>query len=182
MNVANRRQVLERLDQGLDDFYVFSHPPEDDGVELHGFLPNPLVAIAPEDHPLAAKERIALAEFARYPFLMREPGSGTRHAIETHMRQFGVKLNVKMTIESNEAIKHAVISGLGVSIVSSHTLTYGGRTGLKELNVSRLPIVNSWHLAHLKGKRMSVIASAFLDYVISEGRTTMMSILSGDRK
>ena len=79
MNVANRRQVLERLDQGLDDFYVFSHPPEDDGVELHGFLPNPLVAIAPEDHPLAAKERIALAEFARYPFLMREPGSGTRH-------------------------------------------------------------------------------------------------------
>ncbi|MFM1896193.1 MAG: hypothetical protein RLZZ385_1267 [Pseudomonadota bacterium] len=180
LKVANRRQILERLESGLDDFYVFSHPPEDDRVVLHEFLPNPLVAIAPEDHPLARKTKVTLQEFAAYPFLMRESGSGTRHAIEAAMHKRGVQLNVKMTIESNEAIKHAVISGLGVSIVSGHTLTYGGRTGLRELNVSHLPIVNSWHLAHLKNKRMSVIGRAFLDYVNSEGRTGMLAILVQD--
>lgn len=178
MNVANRSQILERLERGEDDFYVFSHPPEKDDLALYDFLPNPLVAIAPIGHPMTKKAKVSLAEFAQYPFLMREPGSGTRHAIEEHMKKFGIKLNLKMTIESNEAIRHAVMAGLGVSILSSHTLSYGGHIGLEELSVSRIPIVLKWQLARLRSKRMSIIASTFLDYVNSQGRAKLIRDLS----
>ena len=181
LNVANRSQILERVEKGEDDFYVFSHPPEADDLELFDFLPNPLVAIAPIGHPMTKKAKVSLAEFAQYPFLMREPGSGTRHAIEEHMKKLGIKLNLKMTIESNEAIRHAVMAGLGVSILSSHTLSYGGHVGLQELNVSRLPILLNWKLARLKSKRMSIIASTFLDYVNSQGRAKLLRDLADEQ-
>tara|TARA_R110002167_G_scaffold47967_1_gene141775 strand:+ start:74939 stop:75922 length:984 start_codon:yes stop_codon:yes gene_type:complete len=181
LNVANRSQILERVERGEDDFYVFSHPPESDDLELFDFLPNPLVAIAPIGHPMTKKAKVSLAEFAQFPFLMREPGSGTRHAIEEHMKKFGIKLNLKMTIESNEAIRHAVMAGLGVSILSSHTLSYGGHVGLQELNVSRLPILLNWKLARLKSKRMSIIASTFLDYVNSQGRAKLLRDLADEQ-
>ena len=178
LNVANRGQVLERLERGADDFYVFSHPPEREDIELYDFLPNPLVAIAPIDHPMVKMKKVSLAQFAQYPFLMREPGSGTRFAIEEHMKKHGVKLNLKMTIESNEAIRHAVMAGLGVSILSSHTLAYGGHVGLQEINVSTIPIVLNWQLARLKTKRASVIARTFLEYVNRQGRKKLLHELS----
>jgi len=181
LNVANRSQILERLERGEDDFYVFSHPPENEDLELFEFLPNPLVAIAPIGHPMTKKAKISLTEFAQYPFLMREPGSGTRHAIEEHMKKFGITLNLKMTIESNEAIRHAVMAGLGVSILSSHTLSYGGHVGLQEVNVSRIPIVLNWQLARLKSKRMSIIASTFLDYVNRQGRAKLLRDMSDEQ-
>lgn len=177
LKVANREQIIERMASGLDDFNVFSHPPLDHHIELHEFLPNPLVAIAPCDHPLARRKRITLQEFCRFPFLMRESGSGTRHAIEEHMKQLKTSLNIKMTIESNEAIKQAVISGLGTSILSSHTLAFGGREGLVELNVEHLPIVPNWHLAHLRARQLSVVAATFLDYVNTIGRARLLNAL-----
>ena len=181
LNVANRSQILERVERGEDDFYVFSHPPESDDLELFDFLPNPLVAIAPIGHPMTKKAKVSLAEFAQYPFLMREPGSGTRHAIEEHMKKFGIKLNLKMTIESNEAIRHAVMAGLGVSILSSHTLSYGGHVGLQELNITSLPILLNWQLARLQSKRMSIIASTFLEYVNSQGRGKLLRDLADEQ-
>ena len=176
--VGNRQQIIDRMETGEDDLYVFSHPPDDRTLEAHNFLPNPLVAIAPENHPLAGERAIPLEVFAKEPFLMRENGSGTRHAIEQHMTGCKVSLNVRMTIESNEAIKHAVISGLGVSILSSHTLTFGGRTGLAELDVQQLPITPTWHLVHLKSKSLSVVAQTFLDYVSDTGRDRLLATLN----
>ncbi|WHI51915.1 LysR substrate-binding domain-containing protein [Microbulbifer sp. MLAF003] len=69
-----------------------------------------------------------------------------------------------MTIESNEAIKHAVMSGLGVSILSEHTLAFGGRAGLAMLNVEELPIITHWYLARRKSRPLSPAAIEFLDY------------------
>ncbi len=177
LKVANREQIIDRLLEGKDDFNVFSHPPKDQHIALHEFLPNPLVAIAPQNHPLSRSRQISLKEFARHPFLMREKGSGTRHAIEEFMRKQGITLNIRMTIESNEAIKQAVISGLGTSILSSHTLAFGGREGLGELKVSRLPIQTNWHLAHLKAKRLSVVANTFLEYVNTVGQSRLLKLL-----
>ena len=156
--VGNREQIIERVEEGLDDFYVFSHPPEDEDLNITDFLPNPLVAIAPVGHPLAKRRRLSLADLAAEPFLMREAGSGTRHAIERHLERHGVRLNVRMTIESNEAIKHAVMSGLGISILSEHTLSYGGSAGLEKLSVRQLPIESTWYLVRLRSRRLSLIA------------------------
>lgn len=82
-----------------------------------------------------------------------------------------------MTIESNEAIKQAVISGLGTSILSGHTLAFGGRDNICELNVAQLPIKTNWHLAHLKAKRLSVVANTFINYVNTIGRNRLLKVL-----
>ena len=171
--VGNREQIIQRLHDGLDDLYVFSHPPENEDIVVNDFMPNPLVAIAPLGHPLAKRKRLALTDLAAEPFLMREAGSGTRHAIERHLEKHEVRMNVRMTIESNEAIKHAVMSGLGISILSEHTLTYGGSTGLTRLKVSQLPIESTWYLVRLRNRRLSLIAEAFLDYLSKEGRSSL---------
>lgn len=173
--VGNRQQIIESLHAGEHDFYVFSHPPEDQELALHQFVPNPLVAIAPQDHPLANQGILSLERFAQEPFLMRELGSGTRHAIERHLQKKGIALNVKMTIESNEAIKHSVMSGLGVSILSQHTLSFGGSQGLVALPVSELPINTQWFLARLPNKQLSVVANTFLDYVEQQGRRQLIA-------
>ncbi|MGB1139876.1 MAG: LysR family transcriptional regulator, partial [Halioglobus sp.] len=161
LKVGNRQQTIERLRQGVDDFYVFSHPPKDIDTESIEFLDNPLVAIAHPDHPLSKRKRLALADIAKEPFLIREQGSGTRHALEEFLRERGVELNVKMTIESNEAIKHSVLSNLGVSILSAHTLTYGGISGLVKLPVKELPIMSHWFFVWARHARRTVIASEF---------------------
>ena len=175
--VGNRQQIIDRLASGEDDFYVFSHPPENREIELHEFLPNPLVPIAPQNHPLAGQRNIPLQTFADQPFLIREAGSGTRYAIERHLQRLGIRLNVRMTIESNEAIKHAVMSGLGVSILSSHTLAFGGSSGLAKLDVEQLPIVPKWYLAQLHAKQMSVVARTFINYVDQVGRANLLDAM-----
>lgn len=171
--VGNRQQIIDRMATGEDDFYVFSHPPKNRDLDLHEFLPNPLVAIAKTDHPLAGRDNIPLQTFCEEPFLMREAGSGTRHAIERHFESLEIEPNVRMTIESNEAIKHAVMSGLGVSILSSHTLAFEGSHGLVKLNVTDLPIMTKWYLASLKEKQMSIVARTFMEYVDLHGHESM---------
>lgn len=177
LRVGNRQQTIERLRQGVDDFYVFSHPPKDIDTESIEFLDNPLVAIAHEDHPLAGRKRLTLAHLADEPFLIREQGSGTRHALEEFLRERNAQLNIKMTIESNEAIKHSVMSNLGVSILSAHTLTYGGSAGLVKLPVKELPIMSHWFFVWVKHARRTVIASEFLEYVEQEGQQALQNEL-----
>lgn len=175
--VGNRQQIINRLNDGEDDFYVFSHPPADQELELIEFLPNPLVAIAPQNHPLASQTAIPLEIFAQEPFLMRENGSGTRYAVEQHLGRMNTPLNIRMTIESNEAIKHAVMSGLGVSMLSGHTLTFGGSTGLVQLDVQQLPINTTWYLARQQAKQPSVVARTFLEHIEEVGRERLVSEL-----
>lgn len=177
LKVGNRQQIIERLRSGDDDFCVFSHPPEDIDFERIEFLGNPLVAIAPPEHPLGRKKRVRWSDIAREPFLMREPGSGTRFAIEEFLRKHDRTLNTRMTIESNEAIKHAVMSGLGISILSAHTLVYGGLSGLSRLSVQELPIVTHWYFTWLKSKTPTLIASEFLNYLQTEGRKMLLEEL-----
>lgn len=173
-NVGNRQQIIERMQEGKDDFYVFSHPPADMGIEQIEFLPNPLVAIASSRSSLARKKHLSLQEFLQAGLLMREEGSGTRHAIEEFLQQKGFDLKHKMTIESNEAIKHAVMAGLGVAILSAHTLTFGGKNGLAILDVKHLPIQTHWYFVWLKNRRLSPVANTFLQYVQDEGSENLL--------
>lgn len=173
LKIGNREQTIERLKQGIDDFYVFSHPPSDIETESIEFLRNPLVAIAHEDHPIAKRKNLTLKDLCKEPFLMREEGSGTRHAIEEFLKKHDAKLNVKMTIESNEAIKHSVMSKLGISILSAHTLTYGGQSGLVRLPIKELPINAHWFFVWSKSKRQTLIAAKFLSHIETNGRALL---------
>lgn len=164
--VANRREIVRRLEANTDDLYVFSEPPEEFDIVATPLMDNPLVVIAPAGHPLAGRRRIPWSALANERYLSREPGSGTRQAIERHFARVGGAPVPVMTIESNEAIKEAVGAGLGISIVSRHTLTHTAPGNLVELDVAGFPIPNSWYLVHWRGKNISPVAEAFRRFAL----------------
>lgn len=171
LKVTNRERVLQRMANNEDDLYVLGQPPEHIDVELEPFLENPLVVLAARSHPLANEKNIPLARLAEEPFLMREAGSGTRLATERFFGEHGQELKVRMELGSNEAIKQAVAGGLGIAVLSAHTLALE-RHGdeLVYLDVEGFPIRRHWYVGHLKDKQPSVVALAFLDFLREESK------------
>jgi len=170
LKVTNRERMLERITENLDDLYIMGQPPN--GVELHSepFLSNPLVALSSRDHPLAGKRRISLKRFLEEPFILREPGSGTRIAMERLLDEHNLKPRIRMELGSNEAIKQAIVGGLGVSVLSKHTLALEGHMSeLAILEVDGFPIMRQWHVAYVKDRRLSIIAETFLDHLREAG-------------
>ena len=163
LEVLNRERIIERLKANADDLYVFGFPPDDIEVDAIKFMENPLVVVAPQGHRLERVRAIPLARLMDEPFLMREPGSGTRSAAERFFTEKGVTPRVRMELGSNETIKQAVLGGLGVSVLSRHTVEHA--SGLAVLDVEGFPLVRHWYLVRPKGKRSSVVVSAFCDYL-----------------
>lgn len=165
LKVTNRQKVLERAAENLDDLYILCLPSSHVEMVTYPFLENSLVVLAPRGHPLAGKRHIPIARLAAEPFLMRETGSGTRMQVEDIFARHGVKLNIRMELGSNEAIKQAILGNLGISVLSSNTLNLGARGELVILDVEGFPIRHHWYIAYPKGKQLSVVAQAFLKYL-----------------
>ena len=171
LEVANRDQILERLAQNLDDLYIMGQPPEHLEVVSEPFMENPLVVIAPANHPLAQEHDIAPARLAGEPFIAREPGSGTRQAAERFFESQGVRLTLRMTLGSNEAVKQAVAGGLGLAVVSLHTLSLDAASGaFAVLDVQGFPLRRQWYAVYPAGKQATPVTTAFLNYIAEEGR------------
>lgn len=171
LKVTNRDSIIGRMLDNEDDLYIMGQPPHDvlDLVE-YPFAPNPLVMMAPRNHPLVGQKNIPLARIAEEPFILREPGSGIRDATMRMFEAQGLRPNVRMELGSNEAIKHAVVAGLGISVLSLHTLTLEGVDGpVAILDVEGFPIVGQWFLVHPKGKELSLVARNFLDFAVKHG-------------
>ena len=167
--VTNREQVLASLASGLEDLYILGQPPEGLAVTAIPFLENPLVVLAAPDHPLAHKKAIPLARLAEEPWLLREPGSGTRKAVERLFTDHGLRLTTRMELGSNEAIKQAVLAGLGISVVSRHTLTLHAPGQFAILDAVGFPILRQWYAVYPAGRQRSVLARTFLDFLLSDG-------------
>ena len=177
LQVTNRQQVLERLSKNLDDLYILGQPPSNLDISLRPVLENPLVVIAPHNHPLAQEKNIPLQRLAEEPFIMREPGSGTRMAVERFFEENRVTINVEMEIGSNEAIKQAIVGGLGLSVLSRHALALEGKKGpLTILDVEGIPIQRHWYIVYPASKQLSVVASTFLEYLLNEGKQIVAQI------
>ncbi len=171
LKVTNRERVLQRMADNEDDLYVLGQPPEHMEVELEPFLENPLVVLAARGHPLIVERNIPLSRLVEEPFLMREPGSGTRLATERFFGERGLKLKVRMELGSNEAIKQAVAGGLGIAVLSAHTLALERSSDeLALLDVEGFPIRRHWYVAYPKDKQPSVVALAFLDFLREESK------------
>ena len=167
LKVSNRDRILERINANEDDLYILGQPTDQVDVQMYPFAPNPMVVLAPRDHPLVGKKNIPLARLSEHPFILREPGSGTRDATLRAFDAIGLRPNVRMELGSNEAIKHAIVGGLGLSVQSLHTLTLEGSDGpLAILDVEGFPIMRQWYLVHPKGKELSLVAKAFLEYAL----------------
>ncbi|MES2917097.1 MAG: LysR family transcriptional regulator [Pseudomonadota bacterium] len=161
LTVENRRTILERLAQDRDDLTVIMVPPEDARLRILPFVDNPLVVIAAAGHRLAGKPS-ALKQLQEERWLLREAGSGGRLIVEAHFAKEGFEPRVAMALGSNEAIKHAVQGGLGLTVLSRHALA--GSTGLVELKVKGFPLAGQFSFVMREGRRLSPAADAFLDF------------------
>jgi DNA-binding transcriptional LysR family regulator len=180
LKVTNRERVLQRMADNMDDLYVLGQPPEHMDVEFESFMENPLVVLADRNHPLANQKNIAPERLEQEQFLMREQGSGTRLATEQFFSERGLKLKVKMEIGSNEAIKQAVAGGLGITVLSAHTLALERSIDeLVILDVQGFPIQRYWYLAYPKDKQLSVVARAFLEFLHEESKLHGEKYLQG---
>ncbi|WP_455384329.1 LysR substrate-binding domain-containing protein [Acidihalobacter prosperus] len=168
LKVTNRDRILDRIQANEDDLYIMGEVPDKEfEVVAQAFAPNPLVVMAPKSHPLVGASRISLERIAEEPLILREPGSGIRDATLRLFSARGLKPKVRMELGSNEAIKHAIVGGLGISVLSLHTLTLEGADGpVAILDVESFPIPRKWYLVYPKGKEVSIVAKAFLEYAL----------------
>lgn len=172
LDVTNRKVLLRQLAANEKDMVIMGKPPEGLGLEAEPFMENPLVVIAAPDHPLVAEKAIPLSRLQEQTFVVREKASGTRIATERFFVEHEMALNTSMEMTSNEAIKQAVEAGLGLGIVSVHTLALELETRhLVILDVEHFPIQRHWYLVHRQGKRLSHTAQAFRQFVLDEAAT-----------
>jgi len=174
LNVVNRETLLRHLTENRIDLALMGKPPEDLGLHARPFMDNPLVVIAATSHPLEGRRNIPLARFIEEPLIGREQGSGTRGALAAFLAEHGLPFNTAMEMNKNEAIKQAVEAGLGVGVVSLHTVQAEIASGqLCVLDVKGFPLKRKWYLVQREGRRPSPAAQAFTEIVLKDAERLM---------
>ena len=183
LKVTNRKGLLQMLEQNETDLVLMGTPPEHCDLKYEFLLDNPLVIIAPPNHPLQSEQKIALETLKNHTFLMREQGSGTRTSVEKFLAEKGITLSASMEMNNNSAIKLGVENGLGLGIVSSHTIDAEIESKrLVVLDVESFPLMRKWYMVRREGKKLSAMGCAFEEFVRTEKlrfiRTPQMLTLS----
>ena len=169
MEVINQTEVLRRVVENEVDMAIMGQPPKESQVEAIPFMDNPLIIVAPPEHRLAQRKRIQLKELEKEEFLIREPGSGTRGAMERFFRQNKLKLKTGMGMGSLSSIKQGVQANLGLGLLQKDAVQVELQLGkLVELKVKGLPIWRKWYVVLHKNKRLSVAAEEFRTLLINE--------------
>jgi DNA-binding transcriptional LysR family regulator len=181
LTVSNRQAVLSALSENRSDLAIMGQPPRGLAVDAAVFAKHPLAIIAPPTHPLAGKKRLLLEALANEDFLIREPGSGTRGAMERFFAQHGVRLHPSTEMSSNETIKQAVMAGMGIAFLSMHTIGLELKARrLVTLPVAGTPVMRNWHVIHLRRKRLSPIAQGFKEFLRDEGAALVRKTVGFD--
>jgi DNA-binding transcriptional LysR family regulator len=169
MDVTNQKAVLRQIVENEVDMAIMGQPPKDSQVEAIPFMANPLIIVAPPEHRLAKRKRIAQKELEKEVFLVREPGSGTRGAMERFFREQKLRLTTGMGMGSLSSIKQGVRAGLGLGLLPRDAVQVELQIGhLVELKVKGLPIERQWYVVLHKGKRLSLAAEEFKSLLINE--------------
>lgn len=170
LDVTNRERLLRQLAENEKDIAIMGRPPDKDNLIAEPFADNPLVMVAPPGHPLAGESNIPLHRLSDQTFIVREQGSGTRIAMERFFDEHNMVMTSSLEMNENEAIKQAVQAGMGLGIVSMHTLELELETGrLVVLDVEDFPIMRHWYLVHLNNKRLPPAAESFKVFVLTIG-------------
>jgi len=166
LKASNRARILERMEANEDDIYIMATLPENIDIEAHPFLKDELVMFAHPDHPLAKQKKIPLEELLRHRVIAREPGSGIRLTFERLLAEKELKVKPYMELGSGEAIKQAVMSGIGIAMLSTFSLKLELETKrLVLLDVEGLPIKRHWYAVHRRGKHLTPAALKFIEFL-----------------
>ncbi len=174
LKVSNRVRILERIDANEDDLYIMATLPEGSAVESHPFLGDELVLFAHPRHPLAGKKHIPLAQLTSERLIARERGSGIRMTLDRLLADQGLKLTPYMELGSGEAIKQAVMAGIGIGILSTFSLRQELAAGkVVLLDMEKLPLQRTWYAIHRRGKQLSPAAVKFMEFLQETGQEHM---------
>ena len=169
LQILPRGDLVKRLDQGLDDGYLMTRPPQAKNLIEERIGINPLVMIAAPDHPWHQQEEIDFDDLSEVRFVVREPGSGTRLWTAEWLAKFGHELHPELELGSNEAIKQAVKNGHGLAVISLHAVQLELAAGeLVLLRVPHFPAPIHWHLIQAAASQPSPAARAFQDHLMQQ--------------
>jgi len=178
MAVSTREELARRVLDGDVDLALMGRGAETGTEEAASsgrlvrepFASNPHVIIAWPGHPLAAARGIAPIELRHETIVQREPGSGTRAMLDAFISMHRIAPRERITVSGNEMAKHAVMSQLGISLTSMHTLFLELTTGaLVRLHVDHTPIERTWYVVYHPDRWLPPAAAAFRDYLLDEG-------------
>jgi len=170
LKVGNRDEIIAMLNNNAVDLVIMGRPPRVPAVTASVIGEHPHVIIAPPGHCLLTAAEISAEELLRERFITREPGSGTRILMTRYLDQIGQGQPYR-TIEmgSNETIKQAVIAGLGIALISRHTVMAELQTGRLELIAfPGLPIIRFWYLMHAANRPPAQAAATVHDFILAQ--------------
>ncbi|MFT5883615.1 MAG: DNA-binding transcriptional LysR family regulator [Arcticibacterium sp.] len=164
IDVTNKGKVIKSLENNEVDFSLVSVLPTGLNLESISLLKNKLFLVGKEI--VDNQNRKDKELFENLPLIYRERGSGTRHAMESYIKQNNITALKKLELTSNEAVKQAILAGMGYSIMP----LIGLKNELlnKELQIipiENLPIETTWQMIWLKGKKHAPVAEAYLKYI-----------------
>jgi DNA-binding transcriptional LysR family regulator len=166
--LIDNRDTVSRLLAGNEvDLAIMGRPPAELDAVAVAFAPHPLVIVASVEHRLTRLASVAVEDLAGETLIVRESGSGTRSAMEEFFHEHSIKPQIGMEMASNEAIKQAVVAGLGISFISQHTLGLELSAGrLVILKVEGTPVMRRWHIVRHRSKYLTPALAAFWDFVL----------------
>ncbi len=177
LSVANREQVVSRLKANEVDLAIMGRPPTDFPVSAVAFAKHPMVMIANPSHPLTRRRDLTIRSLSGETFLLREQGSGTRVLTEGLLAEHNVVAARSIEMGSNETIKQAVMAGMGISLLSRHTIGLEVSAGLLAiLDIEGMPVMREWYIVHREGKQLLPVAGAFVDFLVREGAQRVESL------
>lgn len=168
MDVTNKQKVIESLENNEVDFALVSILPKNLSIEKLDLLQNKLFLVGNPYQPVENKENVK-DFFESLPLIFREKGSGTRQTMEKFINQNHISVLKKMELTSNEAVKQALLAGLGFSIMPLIGIRNELRNNeLQIIPMKGLPIKTDWSLIWLKEKKHSPVSEAFLQFLHKE--------------
>jgi DNA-binding transcriptional LysR family regulator len=160
------------MQQGDIELAIMGRPPTESETRAEPFAVHPHVLVTATDHRFAAMERVPALALLDEGFIMREPGSGTRAALDEYMHAWRMTPRVVMQMSSNEAIKQAVMAGMGVSLLSLHTIGLElGHRLIAAPEVEGMPVMRSWHVVNKLARTLSPTAEAFRYFILERGES-----------
>lgn len=169
LKVTNHYEVLNHLENNEYNLAILTQIPEDDTLEAIPFMENPLLICAPYDHPLGDKKNLPVEELKNDPFIYREFGSGTRMVMERYLKKHNIHARPVMELGTNEAIKQAIMAGIGISLISKLSLQNEDiLKRIRILDVKDLPIITHWHVLYRKDKKLTPVTQNFVSFLQKE--------------
>jgi len=178
LRFGNRRQIASSLARGEIELAVMGRPAESSDLVATPFADHPSVVVAAPGHPLlSALAEMPPAALAGERFIVREDGSGTRALLDQMCRDAGFSPRLAMTTSSNETIKQAVMAGMGIALISRHTIVLELALGLlRTLPVAGFPLMRAWFVAHRRAMPLLPVHTRLRAFLLERGQEVIDSL------